>query len=87
MSDSLYGTVLRFHGGSGVAKMHGITISPINAPDVGSGPVHMMRYIPEIDEAEVAMTRRSAPRRMTRAEIKAADELLMALTTMPEVQR
>ena len=40
-----------------------------------------------IDEAEVAMTKRSAPRRMTRAEIKAADELLTALTTMPEVER
>ena len=87
MSLDLYYTALVVHSGIGVAKMHGITISPISAPDVGSGPVHMMRYIPEIDEAEVAMTKRSAPRRMTRAEIKAADELLTALTTLPEIER
>ena len=80
MSDSLYWTVLRWHNGHGIAKMHGNTITLSAGPDLGSGPVHMLRYVPEIDAAEVTMHNSELPRRMTRAEIKAADELLAALT-------
>ena len=85
MSDSLYYTVLRFHHGIGVAKMRGTTVSIATPPDLGSGPVHMLRYVPEIDAAEVTMQNGDPPRRMTRAEIKVADELLDVLTR--ELQR
>jgi len=80
MSLSLYWTALVYHNGTGVAKKHGSTVSPISAPDLGSGPVHQLDYIPEIDQADVAMDKRDPVRRMTRAEVQAADELLDHLT-------
>lgn len=76
MSLELYWTALVFHNGTGVAKKHGTTISPITAPDLGSGPVHQVVYIPEIDQCEVSMHNSEKMRRMTHAEIRAADELL-----------
>jgi hypothetical protein len=80
MSLSLYWTALVYHNGTGVAKKHGNTKSPISAPDLGSGPVHQLDYIPEIDQRDVSMHRDEPVRRMTRVEVKAADELLDALT-------
>ena len=80
MPDSHYWTVLRFHNGTGVAKKNGTTISPISAPNLGRGPVHMVRYIPQDDVAEVTMRNEDPPRGMTPEEIKAADALLERLT-------
>ena len=83
MNDSYYRTVLRYHNGVGIAKMHGNTITLAAPPDLGSGPVHQLRYIPEIDVAEVTMERNAPPRRMSHTEIKVADELLVTLTRVP----
>jgi hypothetical protein len=80
MSDALYYTRLRYHNGVGVAKKHGTTVTLTGAPDLGRGPVHELDYIPEIDQAEVSMDKRDPVRRMTRAEVQAADELLDHLT-------
>ena len=80
MSDALYYTRLRFHNGLGLAKKHGTTVTLTSAPDLGRGPVHELDYVPEIDQAEVAMTTRERPRRMSLHEIHAADDLLDSLT-------
>jgi hypothetical protein len=80
MNDSYYWTILRYHNGVGIAKMHGNTITLANPPDLGSGPVHLVRYIPEIDVQEVSMHNEDRPRRMTDDEEKAADALLRRLT-------
>ena len=80
MSDALYYTRLRFRHGVGLAKKHGTTISLAVAPDLGSGPVHQLDYIPEIDQADVRTHKRETVRRMTQHEIHAADELLDHLT-------
>ena len=73
MSDALYYTRLRFHNGLGLAKRHGMTVSIAAGPDLGSGPVHQLDYIPEIDQADLSMDKREPLRRMTRAEIRAAE--------------
>lgn len=80
MSDSLYWARLRWHNGLGVAKSNGTTVSLSVAPDLGSGPVHQLDYVPEIDQADVAMDVREPMRRMTLHEIHTAGELLNHLT-------
>ena len=64
--------------------MHGMTVS-LKAPPVLDGyDVTGLRYIPEIAEAQVQGEPGQPWRRMTQQEIRDADALLLALTTMPE---
>ncbi|MBK6790811.1 MAG: hypothetical protein IPG77_25155 [Betaproteobacteria bacterium] len=87
MNDSYYSTVLRWHGKSGVAKHHGMTITLPAAPDLGDGPVWMLEYRPEIGVAQVQPRAIDPPRDMTRFEIAIADSMLRRLTTLPEIER
>ncbi|MBK7024476.1 MAG: hypothetical protein IPH41_13560 [Sulfuritalea sp.] len=87
MNDSYYSTVLRWHGKSGVAKHHGMTITLPAAPDLGDGPVWMLEYRPETGIRRIQLRSIDPPRDMEPAEIVAADALLRRLTTLPEIER
>lgn len=87
MTDELYYTRLRFNGHSGIAKMHGMTVSLNTGPDLGDGPVWMCDYRPECGFALVQPRSIDPVREMFGSEKRAADALLRSVTTMPEVQR
>lgn len=80
MNDSYYSTRLRWHGTSGIAKMHGMTVSLRAGPDLGSGPVWMIDYRPEVGFAQVQQRVKDLPRNMTREEKHVADSMLRQLT-------
>ena len=80
MSDDLYYTRLRWSGASGIAKMHGMTVSLRAGPDLGSGPVWMIDYRPEVGFAQVQPRANDQPRSMTREEKHVADTMLRQLT-------
>ena len=80
MNDSYYSTVLRWHGKTGVAKMHGMTVSLTDPPDLGDGPVWMLDYRPEIAMAQVQPRAIDPVRDMTRFEIAIADSMLRRAT-------
>ena len=84
MSNDLYWTVLEWHEGRGIAKMHGMTVSLKAAPVLDGYDVTGLRYIPEIAEAQLQPEPGQKWRRMTQQEIHDADALLLKLTTMPE---
>lgn len=75
-----YWTALIFHNGVGTAKKHGTTITLGLVPDLGSGPVHQLVYIPENGQHEVSTHPREPMRLMSLEEIHAADALLERLT-------
>lgn len=87
MTDELYYTRLRFNGRSGIAKMHGMTVTLSAGPDLGDGPVWFVDYRPECGFALVQPRSIDTVREMFAREKRAADALLRAVTTMPEVQR
>lgn len=87
MNDSYYSTVLRWHGKSGVAKHHGMTITLPAAPDLGDGPVWFVDYRPECGFALVQPRSIDPVRDMLSSEKHAADALLRSITTMPEIER
>ena len=78
MSDQLYSTLLRWRDGCGVAKLHGIAVHLSGAPDLGSGAVFSLRYVPEVRMIRVHHWG-GIERDMSDAEISAADALLSAL--------
>lgn len=87
MTDELYYTILRWADGSGIVKAQGMVVTLQGAPDLGKGPVHFVAYRPEIGRGEV-QTHPSEPRRpMDDIEVRAATQLIRAMTTLPEVPR
>ena len=80
MSDALYWTRLRWHGTTGIAKMHGTTVTIETQPDLGSGALHALLYTPEIGERQVQRSNRLDWEPMTDDEVAAADRLLRKLT-------
>ena len=80
MTDDRYYTRLRWHGTSGVAKMHGMTVSLTAGPDLGDGPVWMIDYRPEVGFAQVQPRAKDLPRNMTLEEKHVADSMLRQLT-------
>ena len=80
MGDGMFWTRLRFSGSGGIAKYHGKYI-PLDAPpDLGSGPVWAVDYVPEHSIADVQPRSIDPVRRMTHSEIRAADDILKGLT-------
>jgi hypothetical protein len=87
VSDDLYYTILRWADGAGIVKGQGMKITLASGPDLGKGPVHFVAYRPEIGRGEV-QTHPSEPRRpMDDIEVRAATQLIRAMTTLPEVPR
>ena len=80
MTDDLYYTRLRFNGRSGIAKMHGMTVTLSTGPDLGDGPVWMIDYRPECGFGLVQPRAIDPPRDMTRFEIAVADSILRRTT-------
>ena len=80
MSDLFYTTRLRWSGGYGIAKLHGVTVALAVAPDLGAGPVETLDYTPEVGCLEIRQRACDPMREMTPAEIHAADALLRVLT-------
>lgn len=77
MSDALYRTRLRWTAGKGgVAKLRGREVWLPSPPDLGSGPVWYLDYIPEVGIREVALRSIDKRRDMLPDEIQAADALL-----------
>ena len=75
MSDLLYMTRLRWSGYSGIAKLHGKTVMLRLPPDLGTGELVGVDYVPEVHLCEV-QPRRGPRRDMTADEIRAADQFL-----------
>jgi hypothetical protein len=71
---------MRWHGATGIAKRHGMTVTLTAAPDLGNGPVHAIEYTPEIGVAQVQPRAVDPVRDMTRFEIAVADSMLRQLT-------
>jgi hypothetical protein len=83
VTDSLYSTRLRFNGRSGIAKLHGVAVALDTSPDLGTGPVWMVDYRPEVGLALVQPRSIDPVRDMSPHERRAADELLRHLTASP----
>lgn len=76
MSDALHQTRLRWHGRSGIAKLHGLVI-PLHQPPVLAGVVvHAVDYVPEFCIREIQRRACDHVEDMTPAEVAAADALL-----------
>lgn len=75
MSDLLYMTRLRWSGYSGIAKLHGRTVMLRLPPDLGTGELVGVDYVPEIHLCEVQPLGHGR-RDMTADEIRAADRVL-----------
>jgi hypothetical protein len=85
VSDDLYYTILRWDDGAGIVKGQGMKKDLRAGPDLGKGPVHFVAYRPELGRVEV-QTHPDEPRRlMDDAEVRAATDLIRAMTTLPEV--
>jgi len=79
MSHRLYSTRLHWSGSHGFAKLHGVLVALKAPPTLVGQAVTGVDYIPEVDMRSIRIGR-ADERRMTDAEVEAADALLREIT-------
>jgi hypothetical protein len=81
MSDGLYSTRLRWHGGPagiGIARLHDRSVSLWSPPVIGGHPVHDIDYAPEVRMCQVRLAPWSQVVDMTPEHIADAEAALAA---------
>ena len=82
MSDFMYWTRLRWEAGhGGVAKLNGKAVPLSSPPDLGHGGVWEVDYCPDEHILRIQPRSIDPPRDMNDEEKRAADALLVKLTT------